>query len=103
MAIWKNLTVLSLVGGVFLWMTGCNPTTPPSSNSGSGTTTDSHEHDHGHEGHDHAHHGTHGGELMAIGNEEYHAEWTHDEEGKITFYILDAEDRKSTRLNSSPT
>jgi hypothetical protein len=58
---------------------------------GSGTT-DSHEHGHeGHEhGHDHAHHGPHGGELMGIGNEEYHAEWKLEGDGKVTFYILDS-------------
>ena len=102
MAIWKNLTVLSLVSGVSLWLAGCTPSAPPSSSMGSGTTTDSHEH--GHEGHDHAHdhahHGPHGGELMAIGNEEYHAEWTHDEEGKVTFYILDAEAKKEVPITS---
>jgi hypothetical protein len=87
MAIWKNLTVLSLVGGVSLWLAGCTPA-PPSSSNGSGTTTDSHEH--GHEGHDHAHHGPHGGELMGIGNEEYHAEWKLEGDGKVTFYILDS-------------
>jgi hypothetical protein len=91
MASWKEWTVLALAGGVSLWLAGCNPSAPPNSAGGSGATTDSH--DHGHEGHDHdhAHHGPHGGDLMAIGDEEYHAEWTHDEEGKITFYILDAQ------------
>jgi hypothetical protein len=99
MAIWKNLTVLCLAAGVSLWLAGCNPTNPPSSTGGSGTTDG---HDHGHEGHDHAHdhahHGPHGGDLMAIGDEEYHAEWTHDEEGKITFYILDAEAKKEVPI-----
>ena len=96
MATWKNLTVLSLVGGLSLWLGGCNPAAPPNSSSGSGTTTDGHEH--GHEGHDHARHGPHGGELMGIGNEEYHAEWTHDEEGKVTFYILDADAKKEVPI-----
>jgi hypothetical protein len=52
-----------------------------------------HAHDHGHDhdhDHDHAHEGPHGGHVIAIGDEEYHAEWTHDESGKVTFYILDA-------------
>jgi hypothetical protein len=100
MAIWKNLALLSLVGAVSLWLAGCNPAAPPSSTNGSGTTTDGH--DHGHEGHDHAHdhahHGPHGGELMSIGEEAYHAEWTHDEEGKVTFYILDAEAKKEVPI-----
>jgi hypothetical protein len=90
MAICKNVAILGLAAGVSLWLAGCNPPAP-SSTTGSGTT-DSHEHEHGHEGHDHAHHGPHGGELMVIGKEEYHAEWKHDDEtGTVTFYILDAE------------
>lgn len=105
MSVWKKSAVLALAGGVALWMAGCNPAAPPSSTGGSGTT-DSHEHKHGgdehaghdHAGHDHAHHGPHGGHIMAIGQEQYHAEWTHDEEGKITFYILDAEAKKEVPI-----
>ena len=64
---------------------GCEP--PPVSKApGNG---------HGHEGeHAHVHHGPHGGHIMVIGQEEYHAEWTTDEAGKVTFYILDAEGKK---------
>jgi hypothetical protein len=98
MAIWKNLTVLSLVGGVSLWLAGCTPSAPPSSTNGSGATTDGHGHEGHDHAHDHAHHGPHGGELMAIGEEAYHAEWTHDEEGKITFYILDSEAKKEVPI-----
>jgi hypothetical protein len=88
MAICRNLAILSLAAGVSFWLAGCNPTEPSSSN-GSGTT-DSHEHDHGHEGHDHSHKGPHGGDIMVIGEEEYHAEWKLEGDGKVTFYILDA-------------
>jgi len=42
-------------------------------------------------GHDHVHSGPHKGHLMEIGGEQYHAEWTHDESGLVTFYILDSE------------
>ena len=57
-------------------------------------------HDHAHEGHDHehVHHGPHQGHLMVIGKEEYHAEWTHDESGKVTFYILDAAAKKEVPI-----
>jgi hypothetical protein len=84
--------VLPLVAALAIGFTGC-PSNPPGSSSGSGTTTgdgDGHGHDHAEEGHEHAHHGPHDGHLMVIGDEEYHAEWTHDEDGKVTFYILDA-------------
>ena len=108
MAIGRNLALAVLAAAISIWLTGCNPAAPPSSTGGSGTTTDGHDHeghDHGekgHEGHDHAHdhahHGPHGGHIMAIGQEQYHAEWTHDEEGKITFYILDAEAKKEVPI-----
>ena len=35
---------------------------------------------------------------MVIGEEEYHAEWTHDESGKVTFYILDAAAKKDVPI-----
>jgi hypothetical protein len=47
---------------------------------------DAHEHEHDH---DHAHEGPHGGHILELGDEEYHAEWTHDDAGKIDVYILD--------------
>ena len=99
MVIWKNVALTVLVSAVSVWLAGCNPAAPPSSTSGSGTT-DSHEHEgHGHEGHDHAHHGPHGGDIMAIGEEQYHAEWKHDDAtGTVTFYILDAEAKKEVPI-----
>lgn len=45
-----------------------------------------------HAGHDHAHpsEGPHHGDLIELGNEEYHAELLHDDEtGKVTIYVLD--------------
>lgn len=91
MAVLKNLAGLFLAAGVTLWLSGCTPPAPPTSSTGSGSTTDGHADEHGHEGHEHSHHGPHGGDIMVIGDEKYHAEWTHNEEGKITFYILDSE------------
>lgn len=52
-------------------------------------------HDHAH---DHAHHGPHGGHIMEIGKEEYHAEWKHDESGKVTFYLLDSAVKKEVPI-----
>lgn len=55
--------------------------------------------DHGHEGHDHGHHHGHShadlgpnqGHLLELGDEQYHAEWVHDDvAGKLTVYILDS-------------
>jgi len=47
------------------------------------------------DGHNHAHShaqtGPHGGHLVELGNEAYHAEWLHeDDSGLVTVYILDS-------------
>src|SRR5688500_333066 len=86
------LSVLLALGLTF-WVAGCNGTSAPA------TTTPTDEH--GHEGHDHSHaHGLHGGHIIEIGEEEYHAEWTHDDSGKITVYVLDAELKKEVPIEA---
>ena len=88
------VAVLGIATGV--WVIGCGGNNAPKM---SGKGSDSHGHDHGHEhGHDHAHHGPHGGHIIEIGKEEYHAEWTHDEDGKITVYVLDSEMKKEVPI-----
>lgn len=52
---------------------------------------------HGHD-HDHAHHGPHGGHVIEIGDEEYHGEWTHDDDGKVTVYLLDKNIKKPVAI-----
>jgi len=74
---------LSALVCVSLFVTGCgggNNPAPPKKNGGGG-----HEHSHSH-----AENGPHGGQVMAIGDEEYHAEFVLDaESGKVTVYLLD--------------
>lgn len=42
------------------------------------------------DGHAHPEHGPHEGDLIELGDEEYHAELVHDEQsGTVTIYILD--------------
>ena len=69
-----------------LAMIGCGP-------QPAGNKTDEHGHDHDHDhGHDHAAHGPHEGHVLELGEEEYHAEWTHDDDsGKVTVYLFDHE------------
>lgn len=43
-----------------------------------------------HEGHDHPSEGPHHGDLVELGNEEFHAEVVHGEAGSVTVYILDS-------------
>ncbi len=52
--------------------------------------------------HAHAHvHGPHDGELIELGDEEYHAELIHDDEaGKVTIYILDGAHEKAVPIEA---
>jgi len=78
MRLWLSISLAALVG---LCFSGCNSSTAEK-----------------HDEHAHVHTGPHGGHIMEIGEEEYHAEWTHDESGKVTFYILDAEAKKEVPI-----
>ncbi|MGE0607954.1 MAG: hypothetical protein AB7O62_12740 [Pirellulales bacterium] len=97
--------LLSGVAGVGLMVgllagAGCNGQPPPKGTAGGSTTAhggddgDGHaEHghgEHGHPGHDHPDMGPHHGQLIELGNEEYHAELVHDDEQQtVTIYLLD--------------
>jgi hypothetical protein len=52
--------------------------------------------------HDHAHpsEGPHHGELIELGNEEYHAELVH-EDGAVTIYILDRSARELVPIGAA--
>jgi len=80
----RALAALMTIAAIGLCSGGC---TKPAADGPGAKATKHDDHDHEHE---HAHAGPHQGHLMVIGDEEYHAEWTHDASGKVTFYILDA-------------
>lgn len=86
----RTLQRLAILSAALLLMAGCKPA-PQAAKNGA------HDHDHEHE-HAHVHSGPHGGHIMEIGEEEYHAEWTHDENGKVTFYILDSSGKKEVPI-----
>jgi ABC-type nickel/cobalt efflux system permease component RcnA len=94
MNVLRTCSLFLVVGAIAIWSLGCNGSNPP---KGSGKTSDAHGHDHDHD-HDHAHHGPHGGHIIEIGKEEYHAEWTHDDDGTVTVYILDADMKKEVPI-----
>ena len=84
MPVVRTVCALAAVFAVGVFSSGCPG---PVNNAAATKKTDAHDHDHAHE---HVHHGPHEGKLMVLGAEAYHAEWTHDESGKVTFYLLDA-------------
>lgn len=85
-------TVVAIVLA-FIGLTGCGK---PEAKKGAG-----HDHDHAHHDHDHDHaaHGPNGGHILEIGDEEYHAEWLHDDEsGNVKVIILDDKMKKEVPI-----
>lgn len=76
-------SLAAIVAAVIFASSGCTGSAPPPST----VTGGGHEHAHDH---DHAHHGPNHGHILEVGEEEYHLEWTHSDDGKVTLYILDA-------------
>lgn len=75
----------------FTLFTGCGP------KAGDNKKPDAHGHDHDH---DHAL-GPHGGHALELGEEEYHAEWTHDDaSGKVAVFILDKAMKKEVPIEA---
>jgi len=80
----------------FMLAAGCqqsSPSPPP----GAGE----HQHPEDHHDHDHGALGPHGGHVLVLGDEQYHAEWTHDDKnGEIVIYLLDAEIKQDVTTES---
>lgn len=56
----------------------------------------------GHDEHSHAAAGPHGGDLIGLGDEEYHAELVHDEAaGTVTLYVLDSAAKASVPIEAT--
>lgn len=86
---WHLVGLGALVLATAAWSAGCD-SGKKGNTAGGGHGHDHGDHDHG--GHDHAHdhaHGPHGGEIIEIGDEEYHAEYLKND-GTVTIYVLDA-------------
>ena len=108
MARFSSVAVGLAALAVMIWASGCSvkmsSTTSTSSGTGSSKTADKgHAHEKGHDHyHDHAHHGPNGGHIVEIGEEEYHAEWTHDEStGLVTIFILDKDMKKEVPIEAA--
>jgi len=74
--------------GVCALVLACGGCSSDTSTSVSKSDASVHNHE---EGHDHDASGPHGGHLIVLGEEEYHAELTHDEASHtVAIYLLDA-------------
>ncbi|HUG20492.1 MAG TPA: hypothetical protein VMM56_16005 [Planctomycetaceae bacterium] len=51
--------------------------------------------------HAHAEHGPHGGDLIELGNEDYHAEMVHGDDDVISFYILGSDAKTAVPISAT--
>lgn len=78
---------------------GCTPSAPMGGTGGTGTAAPAKTGD----AHEHAHpaHGPHGGDLVELGNEEYHAEVVHSEkDAELVVYLLDSHAKKAVAVDA---
>ena len=81
-----------------LWLTGCGSQSPPAEQSSEAA----HDHAAGDQDHGHPTEGPHGGYLIELGSEEYHAELLHDDKtGTVTVYLLDGPAKEPVAIAES--
>ena len=91
---------------LLMMIVGCNPKGPSSESSQSAETQPAqeghgHAHDQGHDhGHGHEDTGPHGGHIVEIGDEQLHAEWTHDAE-EVVVYLLDSSAKADAAISAA--
>ena len=115
-----SFLVLCLAAVGFAATGGCNSTASNSQNSPEEVEGHDHDHDghegdhdgheeHEHDGDEHAHHGhgtlgPHGGHLIELGDDAYHAELVHQEDtDQLILYLLDgqAAERATVRVDEA--
>jgi hypothetical protein len=99
----RVVAVCGMSAWSLLMIAGCKPlessSSPiPTAETQPVTTGDDHGHDHGH-GHDDK--GPHGGHVVEIGQEQLHAEWTHDDtSGAVVVYLLDSSAKSDATISA---
>ena len=98
LAINSVVVVLALVG-----FSGCNSSKPiPAADEHSHAADGEHNHDHAGHDHDHTSAGPHGGQIIELGEEEYHAEFLHDDSRqKIGVHMLDSSAAKPAPIDAT--
>lgn len=92
----------AMVVACALLLAGCGGETSPGSGeaAGGGDTHAHDEQDHA-DGHDHPTEGPHHGDLVELGNEDYHGEVVHDDDGLVTVYILGGDAKTAVPIDPS--
>mgnify|MGYP002623156848 FL=1 len=78
----RQFSVAALFSVMAVAFAGCGggPAATPAGSSATSTVEPAHNH---------PEHGPHGGDLVELGDEEYHAEIVHEADGTLSVYILD--------------
>ena len=90
------LTKTCFIVATSFLIVGCNQSVPEAPSEAE-TASEGDDH----HGHDHASDGPHGGHILGLGDEEYHLEWIHDNSGKLTFYLLDADAKADVQTSAN--
>lgn len=100
----RRQSLFSLAGSVSLLsvfaLSGCNnspPAVPPTGTQSAASATEEHDH----AAHAHPTEGPHHGDLVELGNEEYHAEIVHGDGGEVTVYVLDSHAEKAVPIDAT--
>jgi len=94
-----RLSMLSIFSAA-LALPGCGSKPAQDGKSDVSTTPAGGGHDHDHD-HDHPTEGPHHGDLVELGNEEYHAEVVHGDAGAVTVYILDGSAKNAVPIEAT--
>lgn len=95
----KRVTELTLTTAFALVLTGCTGSNSEFTEVGH---DESEVADMDHSGHGHGHHGPNGGDIVEVGNEEYHAEVTVDEaSNRVDVYILGSDAKTAKPIEST--
>lgn len=94
----KALTAI-LIPALFLGVSGCAKQESSATsgenedNSSAAETADEH--------HEHPSHGPNGGDLIELGEEDYHAEFVHGDDDSITIYVLGSDAKTSVPIEAA--
>uniref|UniRef100_A0A7C2P8B3 Uncharacterized protein n=1 Tax=Schlesneria paludicola TaxID=360056 RepID=A0A7C2P8B3_9PLAN len=95
--LWPGTAAVLLSGTLVL--TGCGDA--PNSGGNGSSSTSSAVSEAGHDDHAHPTEGPHHGDLVELGNEEYHAEIVHGGSGEVTIYVLDSGATKAVPIEAT--
>ncbi len=101
----RSLRVLCLpvAGLTVLWLAGCSESgsDPSSATGGSPVVTDGPPESGAQDEHAHPSEGPHHGDLVELGNEDFHAEVVHGEGGSVSVYILDSAAKAAVPIDAT--